>query len=371
MAPTLLPATTGPYAVGNRRLFLTDTSRPDPYSNAATRQVPIIAWYPTSTSGPVSKYLSNTDSLDGQMALSLTNGLDGRMCNNFFGSVSCFGVNVAATMYPNIRSRDTRAVLNGAIRTDIGLLPVVLFSPGFGLPGHHSAILAQELASHGYLVLTMTHMWEAIVTELATSVAGQNTSAAANQKSISARVADSRFILNQLPTLPNGIGAQADVNSIAMAGHSYGGYTSLETAYHDARVKAVAVLDGTAGFANTENHAQNNGIQAPVMLLSGDVVATDNYTVGAEHASWNTYAATNHGDLYRFEVTGTRHYAFNDVGLLASAQKQPDLCGPIAPARAMEIHPRMTRAFLDTYIKGAADPLLTTPGISFPEISVI
>ena len=86
-----------------------------------------------------------------------------------------------------------------------------------------------------------------------------------------------------------------------MVGHSYGGYTGMEVAYQDARVKAVVALDGTAGWDGTQNIAMTNGISQPVMLLSGQVIAGDNYTVAAEHPSWATYAATNHGPLHMLQ----------------------------------------------------------------------
>ncbi|WP_159844960.1 alpha/beta hydrolase family protein [Nocardia sp. CY41] len=361
---------TGPYAVGNRRLFLTDPSRPDPFTGAAVRWVPVIAWYPTAGTGSPARYLSGNDSFDSTMALELTNKLESRTCFNLFG-VSCFGVSIANTLHPRIRARDTRAVLNAPVHTGLGQLPVVVFSPGFGMPGHNSAILAQELASHGYLVLTMTHTWEAIVTELADQVAKQNVPAVDQQwaKCLNTRVADAKFLLDQLPTLPNGIGAQADLDKVGFVGHSYGGTTGMELAYQDSRVKAVAILDGPVGYPGTSNQAQDHGIPQPVMLLSGPVDPNDGYTTGAETAGWNAYAATNHGPLHRFQVAGAKHHAFTDIGLLTT--KTAELCGTIAPARAMELHPRWTRAFLDTYINGAADPLLTLPAADWPEVTAI
>lgn len=371
MASTLLPPTTGAYAIGNRRLFLVDTARPDPFSGASIRHVPVIAWYPTTSTGAPARYLSHTDNFDAQMALALTNGLEGRSCFSFFGGPSCLGIGINATMYPRIRSRDTRAVKDAAVRTDLGPLPVVVFSPGFGVPGNHSSILAQELASWGYLVITMSCTWESIVTELANSVAHQNGSAVSNQwqRVLTARMGDAKFVVDQLPTLGYGIGAAADMDKLAMAGHSYGGYTGLELAYHDSRVKAVAVLDGTAGYDGTENHAMSGGISQPVMLLSGQVNLGDGYLVGAEHPSWATYAATTHGPLHLYQVAGARHYAFTDVGLLTT--KTGELCGAIPPARAMELHPRWVRAFLDTYVRGVPDPLLTLPSAAWPEVTAV
>jgi dienelactone hydrolase len=377
VAATLLPPMTGPHGVGNRRLFLTDSARTDPISGSGQRKVSVTAWYPTPSTGTPARYLSNVDSYDETMALQLTNGLENAGCSKQFwtGAIKCGGyfgsLDPNATMFGNIRSRDTRAVKDAVVSSDLGLLPTVIFSPGFGIPGNHASILGQELASHGYLVLTLSHTYESIVTELSTGVVSQNGGAVSNawQKVLTARMGDVKFILDQLGSLPNGIGNQADLSKVACAGHSYGGYTSLEMAYHDPRVKAVAVLDGTAGYDGTENHAQNNGVAVPVMLLSGDIDLGDNYLVGGEHASWATFASKPHGPLYLFQVTGTRHYAFTDVGLLTT--KTADLNGSIAPARAMEIHPRYVRAFLDTHIKGDPDPILTLPAAGYPEVAPV
>lgn len=65
----------------------------------------------------------------------------------------------------------------------------------------------------------------------------------------------------------------------------------------------------------------------------------------------------------------TENHAFTDSGLLSTLTA--DLCGTITPARAMAIHPRWTRAFLDTYIKGYADTLPAAGDAAWPEVTPI
>lgn len=377
MAATLLPALTGPYLVANRRLFLTDP-RVDPFTNTAGRKVSVTAWFPTSASGAPARYLSAVDAYDEAMALQLTNGLENAGCNKSWwtGAITCGGifgnVNPNNTMFGNIHKRDTRAVKDGAIRTDLGALPVAIFSPGFAMPGNSSSILAQDLASHGWLVLTLSHTYESLGTEWSNGVIPYTGNYVNNQwaKCLNARVADVRYILGQLASLPNGIGAQADVDKVAIVGHSYGGTTGMEAAYLEpTRVKAVAILDGPVGYAGTSNNAQNNGIAQPVMLLSGPYNLSDGFTTGAEMPGWSTYAATTHGPLHRYQVAGAKHHAFTDAGLLTV--RPADFLGTIAAARAMELHPRWTRAFLDTYVLGTPDPLLTLPSGDWPEITAV
>lgn len=376
MAATLLPATTGPYAVGNRRLFMSDP-RPDPFTNTTPRKISVTAWYPTTGTGPAARYLSGTDSYDETMALELVNKLEGQNCSKSFwnGAISCgfFGnVSPSNTLFGNIRQRDTRAVKDAPIRTDLGPLPTAIFSPGFGMPGYMSAILAQDLASHGWLILTLSHTYESIATEWASGTIPQNGGYVSNQwaKCLNARVADLRYVLGQLPVLPNGIGTQADISKLALIGHSYGGTTAMETAHLEPqRVKAVAILDGPVGYPGTSNQAQNNGIPAPVLLLSGPVDPNDGYTTGAETVGWSTYAATIHGPLHRYQVAGAKHHAFTDFGALTV--KPADNLGTITAARAMSLHPRWVRAFLATYVLGNTDPLLTLPATDWPEVTAV
>ncbi|WP_306358716.1 MULTISPECIES: hypothetical protein [unclassified Nocardia] len=371
MAETLLPALTGPYAVGNRRLFLTDTGRSDPWTGAANRLVTATAWYPTVDSGPAARYLSQVDASDASMALDVTNVLEGRSCwpGWFGGAPSCIGVSLGDTMYPRIRARDTRAVLDAAVRTDLGLLPTIVYSPGLTIPGNMGSVVAQELASHGYLVITLSHTYESVVTETANGVLKQN-AMATNQitKCLTARIGDVRYILDQLPTLPHGLGAAHDPDRIALAGHSAGGLTGLEVAYLEPdRVKAVAVLDSRAGYTGHTN-AQSNGLGQPVMLLSGPVI-DDNEMTGAEDPGWDVYQQQPHGPLHMLQVAGTKHHAFSDVGLVSTLTAQA--LGTITAARAMALHPRWTRAFLDTYLLGTPDPLMAGPSPDWPEVTAV
>ncbi|MFI9412850.1 hypothetical protein [Nocardia gamkensis] len=44
-----------------------------------------------------------------------------------------------------------------------------------------------------------------------------------------------------------------------------------------------------------------------------------------------------------------------------------ELCGTIAPTRAMELHPRYVREFLDQYLRGIPSDLLDAQDPAWPE----
>lgn len=365
-AATLLPAPTGQYNVGERTVFLADPAR-------SNRQVQAQVWYPTSaTSGTLAKYLSENASRDQTIALRLTNGLEGRSCYAFFGSVSCFGVAVANTMYPRINQRDTHAFVNAPIRTDLGQLPVVVLSPGFGVPSYLYAAISEDLASNGYIVVATSVTGESIANEVSTGVATQNVSGV-NQAAFNQRIADYRFIMNQVGSLPNGIGAQTDLTRIGGGGHSWGGYTAMEAAYADARILAVANLDGTPGWQSNSaatNMAMNNGLQKPVLRLQGGT--TDNGS-GTQNTTWGIYNTHPHGPLYSLNFTGAGHYHFADacyVGIPAH-QTDPLYCGVADVPLTMNSVRAYTLAFFDRHLKGLPGTLLDAPSPQYPNVTFL
>lgn len=357
---SVLPTPTGPYAVGSRHLFLTDAARHDPFSGAATRLVTVNAWYPTTATGTYSKYLSDNTSRDSTLAVDDAEGFDGTW-NYLF--------NPNSTMYPKIHAMNTWGIDNAAPRTDLGLLPVVVFSPGFGVPGAFYSITAANLASNGFVVLVLSDTWEGIAVETATGVATQNVGAVNNQwqKCLTARTGDFEYVVNQLSTLPNGIGAVIDTTRIGGAGHSYGGYTAMQCAYTDVRIKSILVLDGTCGWPGTTSSPQYGGLpyRQPVFLFAADPVVEK--PSAAEHASWTSFQAQPHGPLRITHMAGAAHYAMSDVCLVDP--NTANFSGTIAPARATTIVPAYATDFFDYTLRGGSGTLTTGPSATYPEVT--
>lgn len=365
-ATTLLPAPTGQYTIGEKTVFLADPARNN-------RQVQAQVWYPTAaTSGTLAKYLSENASRDQTIALALTNGLEGRTCYVFFGSVSCFGASVANTMYPRINQRDTHAFVNAPIRTDLGKLPVVVLSPGFGVPSYLYAAVSENLASNGYIVVSTSVTGESIANEVSTGVARQ-TVTGVNQAAFDQRIADYRFVMNQLGNLPNGIGTQADLAKIGGGGHSWGGYTSMETAYSDPRLLALANLDGTPGYPSNSaatNNAMNNGLQRPVLRLQG---GTSDNGSHVQDNTWAQYKTHPHGPLYQLNFAGAGHYFFSDACYTGYPARQSDplYCGVANVQLTMDSVRAYTLAFFNKHVKGQSTTLLDGPSPQFPNVTFI
>lgn len=365
-ATTLLPTPTGQYGIGEKTVFLVDSAR-------SNRQVEAQVWYPTTaTSGAVARYLSQNTTNDQTIALALTNGLEGRSCYAFFGSVSCFGTALANTMYPRINQRDTHAFMNAPIRTDLGKFPVVVLSPGFGVPSYLYAALSENLASNGYIVVSTSVTGESIANEVSNGVARQSVSGV-NQAAFDQRLADYRFVMNQLGNLPSGIGAQVDLARAGGGGHSWGGYTSMEAAYSDSRLLALANLDGTPGWSGTSaasNNAMNNGLQKPVLRLQGGTTDDGSHV---QATTWAQYNSHPHGPLYQLNFTGAGHYFFSDACYTGYPARQTDplYCGTANVSLTMDAYRAYTLAFFDKHLKGQETTLFDAPSPQFPNVTFI
>lgn len=118
--------------------------------------------------------------------------------------------------------------------------PVVILTAGFSSPIELSTSLAEQLASHGYIVI-------AAQTDLAAEMAfGESDTF--DQKFNKPRTEQLTQLLDLLdnPALPGLVGT-IDQSRIAVGGHSYAGWIAFDTSLTDTRITAVFNLDGFGG----------------------------------------------------------------------------------------------------------------------------
>jgi predicted dienelactone hydrolase len=135
-----------------------------------------------------------------------------------------------------------------------GRFPLVFFSHGYGGHRRQSTFLCTHLASHGYLVAAVDHtgntvldVFLAVMRMLQTEGAAVDVTAPLRE-SIVARPADVRFVLDQLLDGGAGeLGARIDAERIGMAGHSFGGWTTIMATARDRRIRAALPLAPAGG----------------------------------------------------------------------------------------------------------------------------
>jgi hypothetical protein len=179
-----LPEPTGRFPVGTTSLWLTDTTRPDPWAaGVAARELMVSLWYPaTPSDGRRARYMTPAES-----ELHLTSrGITGVPP----GLLSTVRANAVSDAPPAGRQR---------------ALPLVVLSPGFTNSRSVLTALAEDLASHGYAVAGIDHTYESFGTAFpdgrVTTCLARETRRRSDgfwEKLMAGRAADVSFVLNEL-----------------------------------------------------------------------------------------------------------------------------------------------------------------------------
>ncbi|MEW2114190.1 lipase [Streptomyces sp. NPDC005474] len=337
------PSPTGPYQIGTVALHLVDSSRTDPWVAGHQRELMINVWYPARTTAgyplapwmqkaAADRYLSDLG-IPGRVVLGATDGHQGAPADH-----------------------------------RLGRLPVVLYSPGANASRSYGTGVVEELASHGYAVVTMDHTYDAAVVEfpdgrVVTNPKGEITDFV---KAAEVRAADTRFVLDQLSgrKLPAKLTGLLDMNRIGMFGHSLGGASTSWAMYTDKRIKAGLGLDGAV-----LGPVAKAGLGRPYLVVD---------TPGKGGMDTNPMLQMFWKNLrgFRLNLTlkGAAHNSFGDdvrllrkVGL--SKEELEDYVGTIPEERALAFQRAYPLAFFDRFLRGKKSPLLDGPTPCFPEVA--
>jgi dienelactone hydrolase len=266
----------------------------------------------------------------------------------------------------------THSVLDAPVAT--GRFPLVVLEPGLGLSAPHFSTLAENLASHGYVVAGVTPTYSANLTVLhghpvTSSAVGnpQDPSRAVGNRLVAVWAADARFVAAQTTGAVGALASHVDAARVTYIGHSFGGAASLQACHDDPRCAGAVDMDGTPyGTVVT------TGLAAPMMLLGtpGDCLAGACRPADAEtrdiHTSSRSLRAASAGPSFRYEIAGAEHLNFTDYGAYYIPAPLHGLVqlGPINGDRALVVVSAYLTAFLNHVIRGARAP---HPDIRYPE----
>jgi hypothetical protein len=266
--------------------------------------------------------------------------------------------------------------------------------------------VVQDLASRGYIVITIDHTYEASEVEfpggrVVTSVLAAGLSKAQKDgtvgallaKVLSVRVADVRFVADQVTALasghdpaagqqvlPPGLAAAINPDRIGMFGVSAGGFTAAQAMYEDPRIKAGIDLDGATDTPLVKGSAHlasvfDHGLHQPFMFM-GDP-ATTVATVPSWQEFWRQTPGW-HRDLTLLGASGENSYKDAEPviaelarqGRLPAKTVRTDI-GTVNPAQAVTAEETYISAFLGQWLRGQSSPLLNGPSPRFPEIQFV
>jgi len=362
-----LSAPTGPHRIGVTMLHLVDASRRDPWMAAIPfRELMVSIWYPAT-----SNHHRRAPYMQPAAAVHYDQGLAGQMPRYVTGVVD-----FAAT--------PTHARLGAPVLRRRGGHPVVLYSPGGGNARTTGTVLVEQLASHGYVVVTIDHTYESAEVEFPGGrlTVDRRPAGATREACALVRVADTRFVLDTLAAVHRGRHAPGlrgalDLDRVAMVGYSAGGYATAETMLVDPRVRAGCKLDGKLLADDNPiilGRAALHGLDRPFLQIGtpGHDSTTD--------PSWAAMRANARGWHRELRLEGSTHLGLNDlqvtIPFLAevfglTAQEVQYALGTIDPARSVATIRAYVTAFLDLHLRGRQETLLDQPSARYPDMAIV
>ncbi len=348
-----LPTPSGPYLVGTAARHIIDHSGHDTYAagTAAPRELMIQIWYPTGEHGQPVPYRDSriTSFKDSHFSL----------------------VRPSATRDVSLSPAEKR-------------YPVLLYTPSWSGIRTESTTQVQELASRGYVVVTIDHPYSSRVTAFPdgrialrrfTGDEDYSSQAAfakflqAADEQVNIRAKDAIFVLDTLEVLDRAdpdqlLTGRLDLSRVGIFGFSLGGGTAALACLLDLRFKAGANLGGMiAGKVTRE------GTRAPFLFMFEgfyrhypylpDVNLTAlepakrreiEFTL-QQFAEMRASLARSGG--YWLWIDGIRHMDFSDSPFFSPVRVHTT--HPEAISRAVS---RYTVAFFDKILKGIEQPLL-------------
>lgn len=376
----LFPALTGPYVVGVVDLVLTDTSRRELFGPqpGGQRELGLIIWYPAARpEGRRSPIWRKPDVILPAYAKAM--GYPPAVADAF-------------------RNQQSHAFEDAPVARG-QQFPVVIFSHGYaqGFAAQNSA-LCEELASHGYVVVSIGHTYEGFITLLKDGRAAsgdtsqtkafldelrvpqapiQTPTAKSSDSTDDARFArqiatgpivdrsldiwikDTRFVVDQLPMLdqagaPVQLVRAMDRNKLAFTGMSFGGAVAALACAEDDRCKAAVNLDGT-------QFGQFNGpLSKPVLFMTRGDDRDDNYGVFRQAKGPAAYVV----------VPASAHFDFTDLPLITHPGPPAKPGGPIEGRRMVALVADFTRTFLDETVRHSSQARLSDLKDHFPEVEI-
>jgi pimeloyl-ACP methyl ester carboxylesterase len=383
---TILPEPTGPYGVGRVFYDWVDDRRVDPLAPAhgTKRELPVWIWYPAAPAG--------VDARAAYMPPKLIKALEPPR-----GGLLRSGVAAVFTALATDRAQvAVHAWEDAAVAPAQARFPVILLKPARGAAALQYTTLAEDLASHGYVVVGSDSPYTTfavvygdgrVVTRSPAGAPpetdpGHTSTLAPGQPNdlalpvIRVWVNDNQFLIDRLHVL-NASGPagrftdRLDLDAIGAIGHSYGGAAALQFCSEDPRCKAGIDIDGAP-----LGEVVTRGIGKPFLFFVADRASFD-----APESTLRDDERELLGAIRRISATApaaprllrlreSAHYNFSDQALLS----EPHLgrlvggIGAIEPRRAFAVTRRYVRAFFDTHLKHMPDPLLQGPAAEFPEV---
>ena len=323
----------GPGAVGTKSQLVFDGARPLPSGDM--RPVQVTLWYPAADAyGARMTYGSYFALAAEELRSALTADSAARAEQSYRAFLASRGVpeaTMAAWLGAPMRAfRDAEPAK--------GRFPIVLLAPGNDASAHDHAVLAELLASRGYIVAAAPSPMRI-------------TGAMQSEGEVGARARDQMQDLSL--ALDAAVRLGGDRDRVGVVGHSFGARGALLLAMADPRVRALVSLDGGIGTAAARAAYESvPAFRAPEMKtpLLHVYEELDAYMA----PDFATLRSLANAERWLARATDLHHHHFTSLGAASAAW--PELgkaTGATAgTGRAWAAVAGSTVEFLDAFVKG-------------------
>ena len=333
-----VPDPTGPLAVGKMQLTWVDGSRSEwmTLSPSDKREVIAVIWYPAlEGTGEGPSYVRDLDKLGPQLRAS---------------------TKLTETEVWGLRFVRDHARWGADVAHSGGPYPVIILSPGNGGNAEFYAAYAEDLVSHGYVVVGLDHPHDVAAVALSGGAFAAfdpsqwpTESPAREQffgRRMDERADDVSFALDRLEQMnsePGPLQGGLDLEHVGVMGHSMGGITAAAACRQDPRLKACLNIDGSLAGGPVSARSGDTRPTQPFMFI------TRNQTVDESIAA---LLEAPGGASFRVVVPGVTHAEFAD-GPLFTPSLDPfarEADRVIATGRTYAL------AFFERYLRGTSEP---------------
>ena len=371
-----LPRPTGKHLVGITYLSFIDDNRKELFDNnqESTRKITVKVWYPSDNESNPEPYFLDAESEFAMKYLQFPE------------------------IFKNLRTNSSRDV---PMSSKENKYPILIFSHGFGEHYSQNTILMEELASHGYILFSISHHYECkfssfpdgrliyldmnsqrfqkIMQEQQNPKAMELLQKMYNASNDEERMQvlletsnalptiltespkywaeDISFFMDQLESMNNEnkiLKDKLNLDRIGVFGMSLGGIATSEICLNDNRIKAGINIDG--GLYGTLLNVKH---QTHFMFLNSKrFLGYGKLFIGESTV-----------DCYSLSVKDSDHYNFSDYSVYP-VPSISFLLGTIDGEKTIEIMNVIVLAFFDKYLKENKNINLIEQAKKYPEIEI-
>lgn len=373
-----LPDPDGAYPIGATRIELVDTARRGVLEDRPDepRRMIVQLWYPASSGDgePIARYLPRATIVADA----------GSIARNAFHYPFEL-LHLAAV--PSHARRDAQPAR--------GSHPLFVFNHGYTMYPAQNTPLFERLASHGYVVASISHPYDSARQQFADGWSRETTplvvtpamaealgalvkdqsvaawrrhfpayAAAAREdrlmRSTAAWLSDTRFALAALerarpPALAGRVAHSVDFSRLAFGGMSFGGGIAAQACVEEPRCRAAISLDGVTYDPAMFDRAAGR----PMLWLQSDWPRYPLYPNQLRDPrthpmdfAFRQWAAAAPADDFRFRVKGAGHLAFTDLVRMFRMRTPPAVYGTIPVAEIDGLIGDFSLGFLDRFVGG-------------------